>query len=104
LSNVAKVELALGRRDEALRQYTESLELRRRLIRDYEETPAALRDLVVALGSVGRLACQIDQRSVGSARFKEAEEVLSRLRERFPGASEGIEVASWLGDAKAACQ
>jgi tetratricopeptide (TPR) repeat protein len=83
LDNVGGVQSDLGRRDEALASYDESLGIRRRLLDSYGESPQALRDLSVSLDNVGKVQSDLGRRDEALASYEESLGIRRRLLDSY---------------------
>jgi tetratricopeptide (TPR) repeat protein len=90
LDNIGDIQQAQGQLDNALTNYTESLQLRRQIHTTYGQTPQTLRDLSISLNNIGTIREAQGQFEQALASYREAEAVYGRLREVYgpPLASE----------------
>jgi len=83
LDNVGDVQQDLGRTDEALVSYEESLGISRRLLEAYGESPQALRDLSVSLNNVGDVQRDLGRRVEALVSYEESLGIRRRLLEAY---------------------
>jgi len=84
LNNAGDADQALGQWESARAAFTESLEIRRRILQAVGKTPQALRDLSISLEKVGRADRALGQWGSARAAFSEGLEIAQRLARPLP--------------------
>jgi tetratricopeptide (TPR) repeat protein len=90
LNKVGDAQAGLGRRDEALASYQESLGIFRRLLDVYGESAEALRDLSVSLEKVGNAQRDLGQRDEALASNQESLGIRRRLLDVYGESAEAL--------------
>ena len=101
MQKIGNVAQAQGRLDGAARAYEEGLEIDRRLLKDYGETPLAIRDLYLSLSKLAEvvLAGSAQQQAL----YSEALMLARRLQLVFRDDSRGAEAARWVKEMESKC-
>ena len=84
------MELAEGRREEALSAYRRGLEIRERIVNHFGETPESLRDLSVSLDRVGDVELVEGRREEALSAYRRSLEISERIVSHFGETPESL--------------
>ncbi|KAA0220104.1 MAG: hypothetical protein EDS66_14695, partial [Planctomycetota bacterium] len=92
LDRVGDVRRLKGDRDAALAAFEEGLALRRRIAREFGETPEALRDLSVSLFRVGWVLCEAGAGERAVTSMTESLAYITEVNRRWPDPQTEVEM------------
>ncbi|WP_133512291.1 tetratricopeptide repeat protein [Candidatus Thiosymbion oneisti] len=96
LERIGNTDQALGDWNQARTAFTESLEIRRRILQRVGETPEALRDLSISLNNVGKTDQALGDWNQARKAFTEGLEIARQLAAALPEHQDHKRLPDWF--------